>query len=295
MLENRLSDYGRSLEKDRRTLQQEIAANKEHGGSPAELEEKTATKNAVDLLIARREVLEARRTKLEGDMDELSRLWAPRPELQSKLSEIELINEKLLIDEMAREDRRDTADAAALQVVTDAARIQGPVWPVFLAGAAPLYLWWLAVLTFDLAFIWHLYIKNEAAEEYIEQRLRNTDGPAGIDCLNSPALAGNPREWRWTRSRRPKAWKSLPVNFQAVIYCSYAKGISPTISRGHLYCHTLHHGESLQSKRCSHQFDTQGENDADQRASTCEVDEQLRLPSLFGSGKDGEWQFASRG
>ena len=40
-----------------------------------------------------------------------------------------------------------------------------------------LYLWWLAVLTFDLAFIWHLYIKNEAAEEYIEQRLHSTDRP----------------------------------------------------------------------------------------------------------------------
>ena len=43
-LENRLSDYRRSLEKDRQTLQQEIATSKERGGSPAELEEKTATK-----------------------------------------------------------------------------------------------------------------------------------------------------------------------------------------------------------------------------------------------------------
>ena len=86
------------------------------------------------------------------------------------------------------EDRRHTADAAALQVVTDAARIQGPVWPVFLAGAALFYLWWLAVLTFDLAFIWHLYIKNEAAEEYIEQRLHSTDRHrAAIDRSNSRA------------------------------------------------------------------------------------------------------------
>jgi hypothetical protein len=34
------------------------------------------------------------------------------------------------------------------------------------------------VLTFDLAFIWHLYIKNEAAEEYIEERLHNPGSPA---------------------------------------------------------------------------------------------------------------------
>ena len=79
---------------------------------------------------------------------------------------------------MAPDDRRDTADAAALQVVTDAAQIQGPVWPVFLCGAALFYLWWLAVLTFDLSFIWHLYIKNEAVEEYIEERLRSTDRTA---------------------------------------------------------------------------------------------------------------------
>jgi hypothetical protein len=36
----------------------------------------------------------------------------------------------------------------------------GPVWPVFLATAAFLYLWWLGALLFDLVFIWHLYIRN---------------------------------------------------------------------------------------------------------------------------------------
>jgi hypothetical protein len=172
-LETRLSDYRRTLEKDRQTLEQEIAANKEHGFSPAELEERTAAKAAIDRLIDRRGVLEARRTELERDMHELARRWAPRTELQTKLNEIEIINEQLLVDEMASNDRRDTEDAAALEVVTEAARIQGPVWPVILSGAALFYLWWLAVLTFDLAFIWHLYIKNEAAEVYIENRLKN--------------------------------------------------------------------------------------------------------------------------
>ena len=36
----------------------------------------------------------------------------------------------------------------------------GPIWPVFLATAAFLYLWWLAALLFDLVFIWHLYIRH---------------------------------------------------------------------------------------------------------------------------------------
>lgn len=37
---------------------------------------------------------------------------------------------------------------------------KGPLWPVFLATAGSLYLWWLAALLFDLVFIWHLYIRN---------------------------------------------------------------------------------------------------------------------------------------
>jgi len=36
----------------------------------------------------------------------------------------------------------------------------GPLWPVFVAGAAFLYLWWLAALLFDLVAIWHWYIVN---------------------------------------------------------------------------------------------------------------------------------------
>ena len=36
----------------------------------------------------------------------------------------------------------------------------GPIWPVFLAGAATLYLWWLSALLFDLVFIWHWYIRS---------------------------------------------------------------------------------------------------------------------------------------
>ena len=37
------------------------------------------------------------------------------------------------------------------------------LWPLVLAVLAFIYLWWLAILTFDLAFIWHRYIRNSVA------------------------------------------------------------------------------------------------------------------------------------
>ncbi|MEJ7637540.1 MAG: hypothetical protein WKF75_05985 [Singulisphaera sp.] len=46
--------------------------------------------------------------------------------------------------------------------------VGGPVWPVVLAGLAFLYLWWLAALTFDLTFIWHSFIRHQAAQEYLK-------------------------------------------------------------------------------------------------------------------------------
>jgi hypothetical protein len=43
----------------------------------------------------------------------------------------------------------------------------GPVWPVFLATAGFLYLWWLAALIFDLVFVWHLHIRQARVQELI--------------------------------------------------------------------------------------------------------------------------------
>jgi hypothetical protein len=39
------------------------------------------------------------------------------------------------------------------------------------AGAAFLYLWWIAIITFDLTFVWHLYIRHSGAQKYVEKRL----------------------------------------------------------------------------------------------------------------------------
>jgi hypothetical protein len=37
------------------------------------------------------------------------------------------------------------------------------LWPIALSTAAFVYLWWLATLVFDLAFVWHVYIRHAQA------------------------------------------------------------------------------------------------------------------------------------
>ncbi|MBI3801129.1 MAG: MFS transporter [Deltaproteobacteria bacterium] len=49
-----------------------------------------------------------------------------------------------------------------------------PVWPVLLAAAVFLYLWWVAALVFDLTFVWHRYVRRESLVE----RLYNRAEPA---------------------------------------------------------------------------------------------------------------------
>jgi hypothetical protein len=44
-----------------------------------------------------------------------------------------------------------------------------PVWPVFLAGAGYLYLWWLATLIFDLAFVWQRYVRRSVANDRLSE------------------------------------------------------------------------------------------------------------------------------
>lgn len=42
-----------------------------------------------------------------------------------------------------------------------------PLWPLVLASAAFIYLWWLAILIFDLVFVWHRYIRYSVAQNYL--------------------------------------------------------------------------------------------------------------------------------
>ena len=41
------------------------------------------------------------------------------------------------------------------------------VWPLFLALAGFLYLWWLAALMFDLVFAWQRYIRYAQIMKYL--------------------------------------------------------------------------------------------------------------------------------
>jgi hypothetical protein len=41
------------------------------------------------------------------------------------------------------------------------------LWPVVLAAAAFLYLWWLAAHLFDLVFVWHRYIRSSLANKML--------------------------------------------------------------------------------------------------------------------------------
>jgi hypothetical protein len=80
------------------------------------------------------------------------------------------------------------AEASSVQIVADAALKQGPIWPLWLAGAAFLYLWWIAIITFDLTFVWHLYIRHSGAQKYVEKRLARARVARGAPARTAPEL-----------------------------------------------------------------------------------------------------------
>ena len=43
------------------------------------------------------------------------------------------------------------------------------IWPVAMALAGFLALWWLAALLFDLIFVWHRYIRHEAGPQHLRK------------------------------------------------------------------------------------------------------------------------------
>jgi len=48
-------------------------------------------------------------------------------------------------------------------------RLHPRLWPVVLAGAGFLYLWWLAALIFDLAFVWQVYIRRSLTNNRLHE------------------------------------------------------------------------------------------------------------------------------
>jgi hypothetical protein len=80
--------------------------------------------------------------------------------------------------------RRMLVCAGALVVLLIVAgRIAGAtgdeaVWPVLLAGAGFVYVWWLGILLFDLSFMWHRYIRGSVAIENLWFWSQKVDAPA---------------------------------------------------------------------------------------------------------------------
>ncbi len=157
---------------DARTkLVDEIAKLEKSKDSPDQLQANQAMLNEVDRSIATYTELRNEQKKLDEEIAALATSHESGRKLEDKFAEITKKNEELFFSVLTPQNRQTIADAAGVQIVTDAARIQGPIWPVFLAGAAFLYLWWLSALTFDLTFVWHLYIRYDLAERYFDKRL----------------------------------------------------------------------------------------------------------------------------
>lgn len=57
----------------------------------------------------------------------------------------------------------------AVQNVKPVLDTDPPVWPVVFAGAAFLYLWWLSTLLFDLAFVWHRYVRHSTTNNRLRE------------------------------------------------------------------------------------------------------------------------------
>jgi hypothetical protein len=56
---------------------------------------------------------------------------------------------------------------------------QPPLWPLLLSSAAFFYLWWLAILIFDLVFVWHRYIRGAVSQKYLTELRRKAKGTDG--------------------------------------------------------------------------------------------------------------------
>ena len=61
-------------------------------------------------------------------------------------------------------------------LVAGKAHPERPVWPVIVGAVAFFYLWWLAILIFDLVFVWHRYIRHSVALQDLKQLTRPRAG-----------------------------------------------------------------------------------------------------------------------
>ncbi|MDQ6656570.1 MAG: hypothetical protein M3Y80_12260 [Verrucomicrobiota bacterium] len=67
-------------------------------------------------------------------------------------------------------------DEKRVQDLTTMVTPHAPLWPLLFAAAVFLYLWWLAALVFDLAFVWHRYIRHGVGERRLRQWTETASG-----------------------------------------------------------------------------------------------------------------------
>ena len=108
-------------------------------------------------------------------------IFPARFDLQAKLTpdqRAKLTTEQLRIVESSGFDDAELEKLFAANKLNNLPQVKSlltarpPVWPVLVAGALFLYLWWLATLVFDLAFVWQRYVRGSVAND----RLREWSG-----------------------------------------------------------------------------------------------------------------------
>lgn len=60
------------------------------------------------------------------------------------------------------------------------------LWPLVLAGGMFVYLWWLAILLFDLTFVWHRYIRNSVAPDTLRDWRSGKDAELRTFSMRKP-------------------------------------------------------------------------------------------------------------
>jgi len=64
---------------------------------------------------------------------------------------------------------------------------RGSLWPLLVASAGCVYLWWLSSLIFDLVFVWHRYIQSDVAINFLRKDLRAKGTDRGPEQASSDA------------------------------------------------------------------------------------------------------------
>ena len=80
-----------------------------------------------------------------------------------------IVEDSVLRDKEIKQLFQKPENLVNLQKVEPILTRRPPVWPVFLAGTGYLYLWWLATLIFDLAFVWQRYVRRSVANDRLSE------------------------------------------------------------------------------------------------------------------------------